>query len=99
MHRIREVIEILEDEIYSEFSENSIARINTDEAGKIADILKDFAMAEYYYCHTEVPEEDQEQTVDSMIFDLSCKLGTEDLNAIEKSAIKNKLQMMIKSLI
>jgi hypothetical protein len=49
MEKIKEVCEMIEDEVYEQFKHKGIEKINADEMGKVSDILKDFKMAMYYH--------------------------------------------------
>lgn len=49
MHHLKDVVEILEDHIYKEFTTQNIACVNTKEMSEVADILKDFIASMYYY--------------------------------------------------
>jgi uncharacterized heparinase superfamily protein len=56
---------MLECEIYNQF-EQGIECVNTDEMGKVVDILKDLAMIRYYHEVTEAMEHNEESETDNV---------------------------------
>lgn len=65
MGKIHKICKMLECEIYNQF-EQGIECVNTDEMGKVVDILKDLAMVRYYHEVTEAMEHNEGSETDNV---------------------------------
>ena len=96
MDKLECVYNMLVDRLYTEFTEHDIEMLSLDKVGKVADIIKDLSKAIKYSEHVEIEETPSDVT--SIINRASALLKESEMTAMEKGALKSKLQMMIQSL-